>query len=123
MREIWKDIKGYKDKYQVSNLGNVKSLNYNQTHKEKLLKLFQNTNGYYQIDLWKNNKGKKCLVHRLVAETFIDNPNNYPIINHKDENPLNNCAENLEWCDAKYNCNYGTRNQKIISCSNMCRIK
>lgn len=113
MREIWKDIKGYKDKYQVSNLGNVKSLNYNQTHKEKLLKFFQNTNGYYQIDLWKNNKGKRCLVHRLVAETFIDNPNNYPIINHKDENPLNNCAENLEWCDAKYNCNYGTRNQKL----------
>ena len=113
MQETWKDIKGYEEKYQISNLGNVKSLNYNQTHIEKLLKPFENTNGYYQIDLWKNNKGKTFLVHRLVAEAFIPNSKRLPLINHKDENPKNDTVTNLEWCDAKYNCNYGNRNKKL----------
>lgn len=67
--------------------------------------------GYKQVR-W---KGKKYLVHRLVAECFLDNPNNLPMINHKDENKANNCVENLEWCDAKYNNNYGTRIERMIA--------
>ena len=100
-------------KYQVSNFGNIKSLNYNQTHKEKLLKPFQNTDGHCQIELCKNNIGKRFLVHRLVAISFIPNSDKLPLINHKDENPKNNRVDNLEWCTAKYNCNYGNRNKKL----------
>ena len=112
MKEIWKDIKGYKGKYLISNTGKVKSLNYNNTKKSKLLKQ-NNINGYNTICLWKNSKSKCCRVNRLVAEAFIPNPNNLPEVNHKDENKVNNSAENLEWCDSKYNCNYGNRNKKL----------
>lgn len=63
--------------------------------------------------MWENNKCKKMLIHRLVANSFIPNPNKLPNINHKDENKSNNMIDNLEWCDAKYNCNYGTRNQRL----------
>lgn len=56
---------------------------------------------------------KTCNIHRLVAEAYLPNPENLPMINHKDENKTNNCLQNLEWCDAKYNLNYGTRNEKI----------
>ena len=77
MKEIWKDIKGYEDLYQVSNFGRIKSLpkkrNGKFTEKEIILKLFKNTNGYIQTNLWKNNKGKNFLVHKLVAEAFISN--------------------------------------------------
>ena len=110
--EKWKDIKGYEGRYQISSLGRVKSLNYNKTGKEKILKLKTSRNGYLLIDLWEKGKGKTYSVHRLVATHFIDNSNNYPQINHKDENKLNNRVENLEWCTSKYNMNYGTRNEK-----------
>lgn len=109
MNEEWRDIKGYEGKYQVSNLGRVKSLNYNR---EKILKP-RNSNGYLRVELHKKGKGKNCLVHRLVAEAFIENPNNYPIINHKDENPSNNIVSNLEWCTYKHNNNYGTHNKRV----------
>lgn len=117
MKEIWKDIKNFEGLYQISNYGRVKSLpkkrNSKFNNKEIILKQFKNTNGYFQIDLWKNNKGKHILVHKLVAQTFLKNPNHYPFVNHKDENKLNNCVNNLEWCNAKYNCNYGTRNLRL----------
>jgi len=111
--EVWRDIIGYEELYKVSNHGRIKSLNYNKTGKEKILKLFNDKNGYKIVTLSKNGKSKKYKVHRLVAEVFIPNPNNYTIINHKDECKYNNCVENLEWCNHKYNSNYGTRNKRI----------
>lgn len=110
--EEWKDIKGYEEKYQISNLGRVKSLNYNNTKKSKLLHQSL-INNYYSVCLWKQGKGKQHRIHRLVAEAFIENPDNLSEVNHKDEDKLNNEVSNLEWCDSKYNCNYGTRNKKL----------
>ena len=114
MEEIWKDIKGYEGLYQISNWGRVKSLGNNKTRKEKILKpCILKKGNYLRIGLRKNGKRKMYLVHRLVAEAFIQNPNNLPFINHKDENPSNNCVSNLEYCDVLYNNNYGTRNKRI----------
>lgn len=111
--EIWKDIEGYEG-YQVSNMGRVKSLNYNHTGKEKIKKQLKLPNGYLQVNLWKNRKRKQFLVHRLVACAFIPNPLNLPQVNHRNERKTENFVENLEWCDRKYNCNYGTRNQRVV---------
>lgn len=108
MDEVYKDIEGFEGLYQVSNLGNVKSLNYNNTKKEKLLKPIINSNGYKRVSLYKNKTRKTYDVHRLVAQSFIENPNNLPCINHKDESRTNNIVTNLEWCTYKYNTNYGT---------------
>lgn len=127
MQEIWKDIPNYEGLYQVSNLGNVKSLMAFNSYigkyykREKILKPKKDKKGYFMVCLCKNkntlNFGdyhrKYIRIHRLVAETFIPNPNNYPIINHKDENKQNNNVENLEWCSYLYNNNYGTKNKKI----------
>lgn len=107
--EIWKslDFIDYPN-YAVSNFGNVKSFIDNHlNYREKILKPIKRSN-YLQVGLHKDGKTKHFLVHRLVALAFIPNPNNLPEINHKDENPLNNCVENLEFCDRKYNVNYGT---------------
>ena len=112
MTEIWRDIDGYEGRYQVSNLGRVKSLNYNHTGKEKILKPNTIRDGYLQVSLY-NKKMKNCYVHRLVAQAFIPNPDNLPEINHKSEEKWLNTVENLEWCDREYNCNYGTRIEKI----------
>lgn len=113
IEEVWKDIKGYEDLYQVSNLGNVKSLNYNNTGKSKLLKLCFDKYGYLQVGLCKNKKHKIYRVHRLVAITFIPNPMNYPVVNHIDEIKENNNVENLEWCTVKYNNAYGSHQINI----------
>ena len=107
--EIWKDIEGYEAEYQISNHGRVKSL---KNGKEQIIKGFANSKGYHIIDLYKNKEKKHFQVHRLVAKAFITNPNNYPIINHKDENPNNNHVSNLEWCDHRYNMNYGTAKER-----------
>ena len=111
MQEIWKDIKGYEGLYQVSNFGRVKSLH----GKEKILKPYHKSTGYIQVILCKNYKTVARMVHRLVAEAFIPNPENKSQVNHKDENPLNNVDSNLEWCSATYNINYGTRNHKCMN--------
>ena len=115
MEEIWRDIKGYEGKYQVSNLGRVKSLYYKckmgYNGKSKLLGIYKNRNndyGYYFTPLNKNGKHKNFFIHRLVAEAFIPNPNNLPCVNHIDEDKSNNKVDNLEWCSYKYNVNYGT---------------
>lgn len=105
--EFWKDIKGYEGLYQISNSGNVKSLRTN-----KILKTNMNNCGYKQVILSYKGKIKSKRIHRLVAEAFIPNPNNYQQVNHKDENKINNEANNLEWCDCKYNINYGTGKNK-----------
>lgn len=113
MKEIWKDIEGYEGLYQVSTNGVIRSLDYNHTGEIKLLKLQDNGKGYLRAHLYKNGKTKKYMVHRLVSETFLPNPNNLPEVNHRDENPKNCCVENLEWCDRKYNINYGNRTKKV----------
>lgn len=112
MTEIFKDIKDYEGLYQISNLGTIKSL-YNYKRDGNNILKPQIKRGYYQIGLRKDNKRKWFSVHRLVAETFIDNPNNYKYVNHKDENKLNNNINNLEWCTMSYNNTYGTRLEKV----------
>ena len=77
------------------------------------MKFYPDEKGYLRTCLCKNSVSKFYLIHRLVAQTFIPNPNNLLEVNHKDGNKANNNVENLEWCNAKYNCNYGTRNQKL----------
>ena len=113
MEEVWKDIEGFEGLYQVSNLGNVKSLNYNHTKKEKKLCKRKDKSGYLYVNLCKQGKHKSFKIHRLVSKAFIENPNNYSFVNHKDENKQNNVVTNLEWCTHKYNCNYGTRNKRM----------
>lgn len=103
--EIWKDIEGYEGLYQVSNKGRVKSFH---SGEGKIMKPGTHPLGYKSVTLFKDKKGKVAKVHRLVAQAFIPNPENLPVINHKDENPSNNNVENLEWCTQKYNLNYGT---------------
>ena len=108
--EIWKDIEEYEGLYQISDKGRVKSLKFG---KEKIMKLQKDTNGYLYVGLCKNGeKQKMFLIHRLVALAFISNPQNLPQVNHKSEDKTDNRVENLEWCSVKYNCNYGTRNQR-----------
>lgn len=106
MQEIWKDIVGYEGLYQVSNLGNVKSLNYGKKGYEKMIATKENSCGRLWVMLYKSGNAKPMQVHRLVGEAFIENPNKYPQINHKDENPKNNKVDNLEWCTASYNIKY-----------------
>ena len=103
MQEIWKNIKGYNGRYQISNNGNVRSLNYNNTNKTHLLAKTLTADGYYRIGLNKDKKQKRFFVHKLVAETFISNPNNFSIINHIDGNKLNNNVNNLEYCTQSHN--------------------
>lgn len=116
-KRIWKDIPSYEGLYQVSNDGKVRSLDRIDTlgrkRKGRILKQAFDKKKYKYVSLCKDNKSKALKVHRLVAMTFIPNPNNYPIINHKDENPSNNHVSNLEWCTYKYNSNYGTRNERL----------
>ena len=120
--EQWKDIKGFEDFYQISSRGRIRSkdrivrANRNATRlmKGKIIKPVICKNGYYEIHLKVNGKRTVKMLHRAVAEAFIDNPNDLPEVNHKDENPANNHASNLEWCTSKYNANYGTRNQRMV---------
>lgn len=106
---IWKDIDGFENYYQVSNTGLIKSKrriiscnNYKRVHKEHIIKFGNNGTNYLFVYLWKNNKSYRYYVHRLVAKHFIDNPNNYTEVNHKDKNTKNNNCSNLEWIDYKY---------------------
>lgn len=109
--EIWKDIPGF-DGFQSSSMGNVRTLNWRHTGRTHQLKPV-NHKGYLRVWVTLNGKGSFVFVHRLVAITFLPNPNGLPQINHKDENPLNNQVSNLEWCDAKYNSNYGNHKENI----------
>lgn len=115
MGEIWKDIEGYEGKYQVSNLGRVKSLDRYVpfVHGMKfragvIITGAINNKGYRKVLLYNGKTERKQFsVHRLVAQAFLPNPENLPQVNHKDEDKTNNRADNLEWCTAEYNLNYG----------------
>lgn len=123
--EIWKDIKGYEGLYQVSNLGNVKSKDRTTTFlqygkkttkicKGKLIRPQSRSHGYLAVFLYKNTGREQVSVHRLVAEAFCEKHEGCNEVNHKNEIKTDNRAENLEWCDRKYNTNYGTAQQKRV---------
>ena len=107
MVEIWKDIPGYEGKYFISNQGRVKNSS------GLIMKPMLCTNGYLSACLWLNGQQKKKLIHRMVADVFIENTCDYSEINHKDEDKTNNAVDNLEWCSHKYNMNYGCVKEKI----------
>ena len=120
MHEEWKDINGYEGLYQISNTGKVKSIG---RHKKQgarpiewqddmIIKQRKNRCGYFYLILHKDGEKKTKTIHSLVGEAFIENPEAFPQINHKDENKENNHSSNLEWCSASYNVNYGTRNER-----------
>lgn len=106
MKEIFKDIPGYEGIYQVSNMGRVRKIRYLESHA---------ADGYHRVRLCRGAKDHKMkLVHRLVAEAFLENPDNLPEINHKDEDKSNNRVDNLEYCTHEYNINYGSHNKKVL---------
>ena len=129
--EIWRTPidKGIKyEKYQVSNYGRLKNLNYRNTGRERMMNPWEDKDGYLKIGLRKNRKTDFILVHRLVAQTFIPNPDNLPQVNHKiegdegkktniiyfnEDGSVNKEKSTIEWCDGKYNHNYGTINERI----------
>ena len=108
--EHWKEIAGYEGIYEVSDQGRVRSLKFG---KEKILKPWKDRGGYLKVSLCKDCHKKYLFVHRLVADAFIQNPNNLKTVNHKDEVKTNNVASNLEWMSQRDNLNYGTHNKRV----------
>ena len=113
--EIWRDVVGFEGIYEVSNIGNIRTIEgkttsnskYKVRHwKQRSLKLKHDRNGYKRVCLWKDGKNNDWLVHRVVATAFISNPNNYPMINHIDGVSNHNDVDNLEWCDSNHNVNH-----------------
>ena len=128
MTEIYKDIKDLEGKYQVSNFGNIMSLNYRNTGRAELLKPRKDKDGYYKVGLSKKGKKDWFFVHRLVAEYFLPNPDNLPQVNHRiegdegktinmvffnEDGSINKEKSTIEWCSIEYNHNYGTINERI----------
>lgn len=113
--EEWRPICGYEGLYEVSSLGRVKSLANEFLRKEKILKFGKMKNGYLYVNLCKEGKMKNCTVHRLVANAFIENTNNFKCVNHKDECKTNNCVNNLEWCTYQYNNTYRNFQQRRVA--------
>ena len=104
-KETWKPVTGFEEGYQVSDLGRVKSINYNRTRKEKILKPSICLNGYCKVVLCKDGKIHHKRVHRLVAEAFVDNPNLSPEVDHINTDRLDNRADNLRWVSHRENKN------------------
>ena len=120
MEEVWKDVEGYEGLYQVSNLGNIRSMprKWCKTKSVKILEPIVRKDGYMQITFSKEGISENFLIHRLVANAFIPNIDNLPQINHIDEVKSNNNSKNLEWCTSLYNNNYGTKIQRTIDKNN-----
>ena len=115
MTEEWKEVYGFDVLYEVSNLGRVRTKYVNKcgyTREYRFVNATTDERGYYHFAWGIAGKQRTVYLHRLVAEYFCENPCGYNEINHKDENKANNNASNLEWCNHKYNCNYGTRNER-----------
>lgn len=113
--EVWRDIVGYEGLYVVSNMGRIKSLARDKKysrHWEQIIKQ-QNVNGYLYVRLYKNGTNNFLRVHRIVAASFLSKKEGCEVINHINEIKSDNRAENLEWCTTEYNCNFGTRNEKL----------
>ena len=131
MGETWKPVVGYEGLYEVSDYGRVRSVPHEVPYlhgsrispgRIRVPNLNRRT-GYLSISLCKGNVTKTKLVHRLVAEAFLPNPDNLPQINHKDEDKANNRLDNLEWCSVKYNNNYGTKNQRVSEKNKVSKCK
>lgn len=105
--EEFREVVGFEGLYEVSNLGKVRNIKTG-----RILKPWRCTSGYLEVYLVNNGKYVK-LIHRLVAQAFLPNPQNLPQVNHKDEDKTNNTVDNLEWCTSQYNANYGNRNKKV----------
>lgn len=119
MEEIWKDVVDYKNIYEVSNFGNIRSkegkVTYSDLHgkrvwKQRILKQKTDKDGYKRVELWKNKKQKTWLVHRLVANAFLQKEDGKDIINHIDGQPSNNNVSNLEWCNYQENLIHAFKN-------------
>lgn len=108
MVELWKTFKGYENCYEVSNMGRIRSLRTGNIIKQRA-----NSLGYLSVSLKKDRKSKEYRVNRLVALTFLDNPENKPEVNHKDGNKKNNCITNLEWVTHKENMIHARKNNLI----------
>jgi hypothetical protein len=104
-------IQGYED-YYINRAGQVLSTKHGKYRILKDYSTGENKN-YRKVQLFKNGVREQRSVHRLVAQAFLENPDNLPCVNHKNEDPADNRVENLEWCTLKYNNNYGTRNKRI----------
>lgn len=122
-QEIWKQIKGFEGHYDVSNFGQVKSLERTKQNGNRVVRvpsriLKQAQTNYPSVSLWIDGKLKVTKVHRLVACAFIDNPENKPEVNHKDANRQNNCVDNLEWVTRKENCHHAKVNNLMPSGNN-----
>ena len=130
--EVWKtavyDGEVFEGLYKISNLGRILSLNYKNTGKSELLEPYERKDGYFQVGLSKNGEKKDCLVHRLIAETFLPNPENKPQVNHKiegkegksinivifnEDGTVNKERTTIEWVTPKENNDYGTRNERV----------
>lgn len=116
--EFWKDLEGYDFKYQISNEGRVRNVDYRGTGKVRYFNPNYNSKGYPRVGLVKGGKQKHYSIHRLVAKSFVPNPNNKPHVNHLDEDKRNNRADNLDWVTNKENSNYGTKGKRIAASHN-----
>ena len=104
--ELWREVVGFEN-YMVSSLGRIYS-----KKNRIIMKSTPDNKGYFRVSFYEHGKSYTRKVHRLVAESFIDNPNGLPQVNHKDENKSNNSVDNLEWCTNKYNRHYGTATER-----------
>lgn len=106
---VWKPVLGFEGLYEISSLGKVRNKS-GEILKQRIKRT--KCTCYKTVDLWRDGRYFKKYIHRMIAEAFIPNPENFPMVNHKDEDGTNNDIENLEWCTREYNVNYGTAKER-----------